>query len=63
MYEKIKCNAIDGDFDCHAAGAIRRKSHRPMERFGGFMCKCSRRIGPADAMVIDVASKKNTKHN
>ena len=71
MYEKIKCNAIDGDFDCHAAGAIRRESHRPMERFGGFMRspkmpppgKCSRRIGLADAMVIDAASKKNTKHN
>jgi len=44
-----------------------------MERIGGFMQShymppsgvCSRRIGPADAMVIVVAvvSKHNTKHN
>ena len=35
MYEKIKCNAIDGDFDCHAAGAIRRtpwSSTRPRKK-------------------------------
>jgi len=42
---------------------IRREAHRPMERISGFMQShymlpsgvCSRRIGPADAMVIAVA--------
>jgi len=54
---------LDGDCDNHAAGEIRREPHRPMERIGGFMRShymlssgvCSRRIGPADAMVIAVA--------
>ena len=32
-----KCRQIDSDFDDHAAGAIRRNGHRPMERIHGFM--------------------------
>jgi hypothetical protein len=32
-----KCRQIDDDFDPHAAGAIRRYAHRPMERIRGFM--------------------------
>ena len=32
-----KCRQIDNDFDRHAAGAIRRDAHRPMERIRGFM--------------------------
>jgi hypothetical protein len=54
---------FDGNYDDHAAGEIRREAHRPMERIDGFMRSnymppsslCSRRIGPADAMVITVA--------
>jgi len=42
---------------------IRREAHCPIERISGFMQShymlpsgvCSRRIGPADAMVIAVA--------
>jgi hypothetical protein len=37
IYDVIKCNVFDGDCDDHADGAIRRESHRPMERIGGFM--------------------------
>jgi hypothetical protein len=56
------CSGFDGDCDVHAAGEIRREAHRPMERISGFMRShymlpsgvCSRRIGPADAMVIAV---------
>jgi hypothetical protein len=32
-----KCRQIDGDFDCHAAGAIQRNVHCLMERICGFM--------------------------
>jgi hypothetical protein len=32
-----KCRQIDNYFDPHAAGAIRRDMHRPMERICGFM--------------------------
>jgi hypothetical protein len=32
-----KCRQIDDDFDCHAAKAIRRDAHHPMERIRGFM--------------------------
>jgi len=69
----MRFNRFDGDCDDHAAGEIRREAHRPIKRIGGFMRShymppsgvCSRRIGPADAMVIVVAvvSKHNTKHN
>ena len=73
VYE-IQCGGFDGDFDDHAAGKIQREAHRLMERIGGFMLSpfiapsgvCSRRIGPAGAMVIAVAvavPKHNTKHN
>jgi hypothetical protein len=59
----LRCNGFDGDCDNHAAGKIQREAHRPMERISGFMRShymlpsgvCSRRIGPADAMVIAVA--------
>ena len=73
VYE-IQCGGFDGDFDDHAAGKIQREAHQLMERIGGFMLSpfiapsgvCSRRIGPAGAMVIAVAvavPKHNTKHN
>jgi hypothetical protein len=32
-----KCRQIDDNFDPHAAGAIPRYAHRPMERIYGFM--------------------------
>jgi hypothetical protein len=32
-----KCRQIDDNFDRHAAGAIRRNAHRPIERIRGFM--------------------------
>ncbi len=32
-----KCRQIDDDFDRHAARAIRRDAHLPMERIRGFM--------------------------
>jgi hypothetical protein len=32
-----KCRQIDYVFDPHAAGAIWRNAHRPMERICGFM--------------------------
>jgi hypothetical protein len=32
-----KCRQINDDFDCHAAKAIRRNAHCPMERIRGFM--------------------------
>jgi hypothetical protein len=32
-----KCRQIDDNFDPHAARAIRRDAHRPMERIRGFM--------------------------
>ncbi len=32
-----KCGQIDDNFDRHAAGAIRRNAHCPMERIRGFM--------------------------
>jgi hypothetical protein len=32
-----KCRRIKDDFDCHAAGAIRRNAHCLMERIRGFM--------------------------
>ncbi len=32
-----KCGQIDDDIERHAAGAIRRDAHRPMERILGFM--------------------------
>jgi hypothetical protein len=32
-----KCRQIDDGFDRHAAGAIRRDAHRPVERIRGFM--------------------------
>jgi hypothetical protein len=32
-----KCRQIDSDFDCHAAWAIRRDVHCPLERSRGFM--------------------------
>ncbi len=32
-----KCRQIDEDIDRHAAGAIRRNAHLPMERIRGFM--------------------------
>ncbi len=31
-----KCRQIDDDFEPHAAGAIRRDAHRPMEHIRGF---------------------------
>jgi len=54
---------LDGDCGNHAVEEIRREPHRPMERISGFMRShymlpsgvCSRRIGPADTMVIAVA--------
>ncbi len=35
--EYKKCRQIDDDFDRHAAGAIQRNAHRPVERILGFM--------------------------
>jgi hypothetical protein len=32
-----KCRQSNNNFDCHAAGAIWRDVHRPMERICGFM--------------------------
>jgi hypothetical protein len=32
-----KMQEIDNNFDPHAAGAIRRNAHRPMECIRGFM--------------------------
>jgi hypothetical protein len=32
-----KCRRIDNDFDRHAAGAIQRNAHCPMECIRGFM--------------------------
>jgi hypothetical protein len=32
-----KCRQINDDFDCHAARAIWRDVHRPMECICGFM--------------------------
>ena len=32
-----KCRQINNNFDRHAAGAMRRDAHRPMERIHGFM--------------------------
>jgi hypothetical protein len=32
-----KCRKIDDNFDPHAAGAIRRDAHRPIECIRGFM--------------------------
>ncbi len=32
-----KCKQTDDNFDPHAAGAIRRDGHRPMERIHGFI--------------------------
>jgi hypothetical protein len=32
-----KCRQIDNDFDPHAAGAIWRDAHCPMEHIRGFM--------------------------
>ncbi len=32
-----KCRQIDDGIDCHAAGAIWRNVHCPMERIRGFM--------------------------
>jgi hypothetical protein len=32
-----KCRQIDNNIDCHAAVAIRRDAHLPMERIRGFM--------------------------
>jgi hypothetical protein len=32
-----KSNAINDECDDHSAGAIRRKAHRPMGIFDGFM--------------------------
>jgi hypothetical protein len=63
IYDVIQCCGFDGDCDNHATGKIQREAYRPMERIGGFMRShfiassgvCSRRIGPADAMVIAVA--------
>jgi hypothetical protein len=56
-----KCRQIDNDFDPHAAGAIRRNAHCPMERIRGFMQshkmppsgECPGRIARAAAMVDD----------
>jgi hypothetical protein len=33
----VSIEQIDGECDSHAARVIRRNSHRPMERIGGFM--------------------------
>jgi hypothetical protein len=57
-----KRNAIDDECDDHSSRAIRREAQLPKKRFGGFMrspltpppSKCSRRVGPADAMIIVV---------
>jgi hypothetical protein len=54
-----KCRQIDNDFNPHAAGAIRRDAHHPMERIRGFMQshymppsgECPRHTAPAAAMV------------
>jgi hypothetical protein len=35
--ENKKCRKIDINFDPHAAGAIRRDAHCPMESIRGFM--------------------------
>jgi hypothetical protein len=35
--DEEKCRQIDNNIDRHAAGAIRRDAHRPMERIRGFM--------------------------
>ena len=67
----MKCNGINGDYNDHDAGEIRREAHHPMEHIGGFMqshymppsCVCLRRIGPADAMVIAVAAVWNATQN
>ncbi len=56
-----KYRQIDNNFNPHAAGAIRRNAHRPMERISGFMQshqmppsgKCPCRIALAAAMVDD----------
>jgi hypothetical protein len=53
-----KCRQIDNNFDPHAAGAIRRDAHHPMERIRVFMQshlmpplgKCPRHIAPVAAM-------------
>jgi hypothetical protein len=64
-----KCSKLAGNFDDHAAGMIRRKSHRLMKRIRGFtqshwmpsLGKCPCRIAPAAAMVIVIGMSKN--HN
>jgi len=63
VYDVIQCSGFNGYCDNHAAGKIRREAHQPMERIGGFIRShlisplgvFSRRIGPAEAMVIAVA--------
>ena len=63
IYDVIQCSGLDGYCDNYAARKTRREAHRPMERIGGFIRShwisplgvFSRRIGPAEAMVIAVA--------
>jgi hypothetical protein len=54
-----KCRQINGNFDCHGDGSVRRGTHHPMEHIQGFIrshwmppsVECLRRIAPAAAMV------------
>ena len=63
-----KCKQIARDFDCHADGAVRRGSHRPMGHIQGFtsshwmppLVECLRRIAPAAATVDKF--KRNTQN-
>jgi hypothetical protein len=68
-YEKFR--QIAGNFDGHAAGAIRRRAHRPIERISisGFeqshwmppSSECPHRIAPAAAMANEfVETTQNT---
>jgi hypothetical protein len=69
IYNVIKWNKLDGDFNDHANKMIRRESYCLMERNSGFtrshymlpLGKYLHRIAPAAAMVIIVGVRK-TQH-
>jgi hypothetical protein len=71
LLSNLRCNGFDGDYDYHAAGEIWREAHRSIKRISDFMRShytppsgvCSRRIGPADAMVIAVTVGQKTTQN
>jgi hypothetical protein len=71
IYNVIKCNKLDSNFDDHATRMKRRKSYCLMEHNSGFtrshqtlpLGECPRHIAPVAAMVIVVGVRKNTTHN